>query len=462
MTSATPVARGRVGYREIFAIAGPIMLSNASTPLIGFVDAAVIGQLGVAALIGGVAMAAVMFNAIYWAFGFLRMSTTGFTAQALGAGDERELASSVGRALVLAAAFGLGTVLAREPLREAFFWFLGGSPDVRAAARTYYDWRIWAAPAGYITFALMGWFIGLGRAGLAFALQLGLNVLNIVLALALTLYWRNGVDGVGIAALVSEWVAAIAGLGLAAQEARRRGARLDVTSLLDRTKLAATLASNRDILIRTACVLGAGQMFMKMSAAQGDVALAANALLLNMLYICYYGLDGYANAAEALVGHAIGARDRARLDDTVFKIFIAGAISALAIGLILWLGGALIIAFMTPNVDVRALTATFMPWVIVLPAIAVWCFVYDGIFIGATRTKDMRDMMLVSFAAYLAALAIFVPPFANHGVWAAHVVFFIIRAVTLRWRYPGVAAMADAPHATKSAAFARSNRREPV
>jgi multidrug resistance protein, MATE family len=440
-------ARGSVSYRDVFAIAGPIMLSNATTPLIGFVDAAVIGQLGVPALIGGVAMASVMFNAIYWAFGFLRMSTTGFTAQALGAGDERELAASVGRALVLAVAFGLLTVALQAPLQRVFFWFLGGSTEVQAAARTYYDWRIWAAPAGYITFALMGWFIGLGRAGLAFALQLGLNVLNIVLALGLALYLDMGVDGVGIAALVSEWVAALAGLWLAAREGRARGGKLDVAALMERSKLTAMFASNRDILIRTACVLGAGQVFMKMSASQGDVALAANALLLNLLYICYYFLDGYANAAEALVGHAIGARDRRRLDDTVAKAFVAGAITAVGLGVLLWLAGPRIVAFMTPNPDVRALIATFMPWAVVMPAIAVWCFVYDGIYIGATRTADMRNMMLLSMAAYLVALAVLVPPFANHGVWAAHAVFFLVRAATLHARYRQLAALAG-PAAT--------------
>jgi multidrug resistance protein, MATE family len=440
MNAAT--GRGTVSYRQVFAIAGPIMLSNATTPLIGFVDAAVIGQLGVPALIGGVAMASVMFNAIYWAFGFLRMSTTGFTAQALGAGDQRELAASVGRALVLAVAFGVLTVAAQAPLQRLFFWFLGGSGDVQAAARTYYDWRIWAAPAGFITFALMGWFIGLGRAGLAFALQLGLNVLNIVLALVLALHWNMAVDGVGIAALVSEWVAALAGLWLAVREARARGAKINVAALLERTKLTAMFASNRDILIRTACVLGAGQVFMKMSASQGDVALAANALLLNLLYICYYFLDGYANAAEALVGQAIGARDRGRLDDTVAKAFLAGAITAIGLGVLLWLAGPHIIAFMTPNLDVRALVATFLPWAIVMPAIAVWCFVYDGIYIGATQTADMRNMMLLSMVAYLAALAAMVPLLGNHGVWAAHAVFFVVRAVTLHWRYRHLAALA--------------------
>jgi multidrug resistance protein, MATE family len=201
-------------------------------------------------------------------------------------------------------------------------------------------------------------------------------------------------------------------------------------------------AANRDILIRTLCVLGAAQVFMKMSAAQGDVALAANALLLNILYIIYYLLDGYANAAETLVGQAIGAQDRARLDNTVRISMIAGGITALLVCVLLLGGGGRLIAFMTPNPDVQTLAMVFMPWAVITPLVAVWCFVYDGIFIGATRTADMRNMMLASFAVYLAALALFVPWLGNHGVWAAHNVFFFIRALTLRWKYPGLAALA--------------------
>jgi multidrug resistance protein, MATE family len=438
MQTAVP----RVSYREIFALAAPIMLANATTPLIGFVDTVVVGQLGSAALIGGVAMASVMFNAIYWGFGFLRMGTTGFTAQAAGARDETEVATTAVRALILAVGFGALVIILQAPLRSAFFWFLGGSPDVQAAARTYYDWRIWAAPAGLVNFALLGWFIGLGRTALAFWLQFGLNILNIVFAVLLSVYFGQGVAGVGAAAFISEWAAAGAGLAIVARELTSRGAKIRRADVLQSSKLRAMFAANRDILIRTACVLGAAQVFMRMSAAQGDVALAANALLLNILYIIYYLLDGYANAAETLVGQSIGANDRPRLDETVSKIFIVGGVTALLVCAVLWIAGPHIIGFMTPNAAVRDLSASFMPWAIVMPLIAVWCFVYDGVYIGATRTADMRNMMLVSFAGYLTALAVFVPPFGNHGVWAAHVAFFIIRAVTLRWTYPALAALA--------------------
>lgn len=440
----TKTQAGPPSLRDVLWIAAPIMLSNATTPLIGFVDAVVVGQLGSAQLIGGVAMAAVMFNAIYWGFGFLRMSTTGFVAQALGAGDANEIAATLLRAVILAVAAGVAVVLLQTPLQRLFFWFLGGSQHVQDAARDYYDWRIWAAPAGLVNFALLGWFIGLGRAGVAFWLQLGLNVVNIVFALILTLRLGYGVAGVGMAACAAEWLAVAAGLVVARRELAVRGAVASAAAILNAGKLAAMFAANRDILIRTACVLGAAQVFVKISAAQGDAALAANALLLNLLYIIYYLLDGYANAAETLVGQSVGARDRPRLDATVRITLLAGGVTAVVISLLFSIFGSNLIAFMTPNPEIRSLAATFLPWAIIMPVIAVWCFVYDGIFIGATRTVDMRNMMLLSFAVYLAALAVLVPVFGNHGIWAAHVVFFIIRALTLAWKYPGVAATAQA------------------
>ena len=428
--------------RELMVLAVPIILSNATAPLVGFVDAAVVGQLGAAHLIGGVAMAATVFSAIYWLFGFLRMGTTGFTAQAHGAGDADAVAATLGRALVIAVLCGVGIVILQTPLQLAFLGFLGGSAEVQTAAREYYDARIWAAPAGLINFALMGWFIGRGRTMTSFWLQLGLNVANILLAVFFTMRLGWGVPGVGLAALIAEWLAAGAGLLVAARDLKAAGARLKVAAVLDPGKLKSMVAANRDIMIRTACVLAVTQIFVMLGARQGDVALAANVLLGNILFITYYMLDGYAFATETLVGQAIGAKDRARLDGVVRISFWAAGITGLVTGLVVWLAGPSIVAVMTTNEEVRALAAQFLPWAAVLPFIAVWCFQYDGIFIGATRTVDMRNMMLVSFALYLVGVFALVPAFANHGIWAAQSIFFIVRAFTLAAKYPALAATA--------------------
>ncbi len=435
----TPPTASVPSLGRILALAAPIMLSNATTPLVGFVDAVVVGRLGVAHLIGGVAMAAAVFSAVYWTFGFLRMGTTGFTAQAVGAGDVSELGATLLRALVFAVVTGVLLIVLQVPIREAFLRFLGGSADVQAAARAYYDVRIFAAPAGLVNFALLGWFIGLGRTMTAFWLQLVLNIANIVLAVLFTLQLDWGVPGVGLAALIAEWMAAVAGLAVAFREARRRGAFATLAALFDKAKARAMFAANGDILIRSACVLGAFQVFMMLSAGQGDVALAANVLLLNILYITFYLLDGFANAAETLVGQAIGAGDRPGLDATVRLSMLAAGLTGLGLGVVLWASGPWILSAMTTNGDVQQLAHRYLPWAIVMPFLAVWCFQYDGIFIGATRTADMRNMMLVSFAAYLAALALLVPSFANHGLWAAHALFFVVRGATLAWKYPGLA-----------------------
>jgi multidrug resistance protein, MATE family len=429
---------------RVLALAVPIMLANASTPLIGFVDAAVIGRLGDAAPIGGVALGAAIFNAIYWSVGFLRMSTTGFAAQALGARDGVEIAATLVRALLIAIAIGVAVVVLQAPIQQGFLWVLGGSPAVQAATTAYYDWRIWAAPAGLVNFALLGWFIGLGRTMVAFWLQVLANVLNISFALLFVPVLGWGVPGVGLAAFLGEWAAAIGGLVIAAREFQARGATLDRAAVLAPAKLRAMFAANRDIMIRTVCVLAASQIFLRLSAGQGDAALAANALLLTLLTITYFMLDGYAHATETLVGQAIGAKDRPRLDRSVHLAAIAAGMTGVVAGLVIWASSEAIIAFMTTNADVRSLTSNYIVWVALLPFLGVWCFLLDGVFIGATRTADMRDMMLLSFVVYLAALGLFVPAFGNHGIWAAHCVFFIARAITLAWKYPGLARAAEA------------------
>jgi multidrug resistance protein, MATE family len=419
----------------ILALAAPIMLANATTPLIGFVDAAVIGRLGDAALIGGVAVAATIFNALYWGVGFLRMSTTGFAAQALGARDQGEIAATLARALLVGAIIGLAIVVFQVPIRRAFLALLGGSDAVQTAATDYYNWRIWAAPAGLINFTLLGWFIGLGRTMTAFWLQLIANLFNIGFAVLFVPVLSWGVPGVGQAAFLAETAAAVVGLGLAWREAQARGATTDRASILAPTKLTALFAANRDIMIRTVCILAATQIFIRFSAEGGDVVLAANAVLTSILYITYYLLDGYAHAAETLVGQSVGARDRPRLDATVKLTAVAAGITGLAVSGIIWLAGPAIVAFMTTNTEVRAIAAQFLPWAAALPFVGVWCFLFDGIFIGATRTVDMRNMMLISFVIYLAALAALLPWLGNHGLWAAHSTFFIARAVTLWWAY---------------------------
>lgn len=427
-----------LGHGDVLKIALPITLSNATVPLIGFVDTAVIGQLGQPHLMGAVAVGALVFNVLYWTFAFLRMGTTGLTAQALGAGDDREIAGHLLRALSVALAGGLALLLLQWPIRELALWLTGGSPEVVAAAALYYDIRIWAAPAGLVNFALLGWLIGLGRAGTAFVLQIVLNLLNMALAIALVLGLGWGVTGVGIAALAAEYAAAIAGLAAALAIARSMGVSAPLADAVDRAKLARSLAINADLTVRSLANFVTLTFFTAQGAAAGDVTLAANALLTSMKSIIVYLLDGFAFAVEAYVGRAIGARDRRLYDRAVRLTTEWAAMFALALGAGLWIVGDAVIALSAKSPEVQATARTFLVWAALAPVLGVWCFQLDGIFIGATRTRDMRNMMLASLVVFFAAWAVLAPSLGNHGLWAAYMVFYVARATTLYLRLPAL------------------------
>lgn len=413
-----------------------MIFSNVTTPLIGAVDTAVIGQLGAAHLIGAVAVGATIFTFFYWAFGFLRMGTTGLTAQASGADRNREVLATLYRALLVAGIAGVAIIMLQWPIAEAAFALMGASPDVDEAARTYFTIRIWSAPAALANYALVGWFIGLGRAGTAFWLQLLLNLTNIGLDTLFVLGFGWGVAGVAAGTLIAETGAALVGLLVALRAAG--GLRIRLWRVFNAAKLRRMIAVNGDIMIRTLSLLFAFSFFTAQGARAGDLVLAANAILMHFLSVSAYFLDGVAYATEALTGKAIGARNPLRFGAAVRLSSIWAAALSAAVGAVFWLGGGAVIDAMTVNEAVRSLARDYLPWAALAPVIGVACFQLDGIFIGATRTRDMRNMMLVSLALYLLAWAVLTPPFGNHGLWAALMILFVARAVTLAVRFPAL------------------------
>ena len=427
-----------IGHADVLAIALPITLSNATVPLIGFIDTAVVGQLGAPHLMGAVAIGAVIFNMLYWTFSFLRMGTTGLTAQALGARERREIAGHLLRALLVALICGLALVALQAPIRLAAFWLTGGSTDVLAAATVYFDIRIWAAPAGLVNFALLGWLIGLGRAGVAFGLQLFLNLLNIGLALLFGLVLGGGVAGVAWGALVAEVAAAVAGLAIAWRMARGMALAAPLADALDASKLRRSLAINGDLVVRSLTGYAALVVFTSEGARSGDVTLAANALLYGIMAISIYLLDGFAFAAEALVGRSVGARDRIGFDRAVAISTLWAVLFAAALSLIIWLAGPSIIRASAKSADVQSIALAYLAWVAIAPLAGVWCFQLDGIFTGATRTRDMRNTMILSSVLFLIAFAILGHAFGNHGLWASYIVLFLARAATLGARLPAL------------------------
>ncbi|MBN1239026.1 MAG: MATE family efflux transporter [Gammaproteobacteria bacterium] len=422
-------------HRAILAIALPIMISNVSTPLIGLVDTGVVGQIPDPAYIGAVAVGALIFNFVFWAFSFLRMGTTGMTAQAYGAGDGGEIRAGLGRALLIAAVAGLALIALEWPIREAAFAFIDGSADVERLAREYFDVRIWAAPATLANYALLGWFIGLGRTDIGLVLQLVLNLTNIALDALFVLGFGWDVRGVALGTLTAEIVAAVVGGAIAWRHARGFGGRWDLARLLLAERLKRTFAVNVDIMIRTLALLGAFTWFTAQGAKQGDVILAANAVLLHFVSFAAFFLDGLAFAAEALVGRAIGAAHRAGLVAaarmTTWWAVGAAAVLAAALAAL----GPAVIDLLTVDDSARAAAREYLPWAAAAPLLGVWAFQLDGIFIGATRTADMRNAMLMSFAIFIAAWWA-LTPYGNHGLWAAFYVHYAARVGTLFYYYP--------------------------
>jgi len=423
----------------VWRLAGPIMLSNVSTPLLGAVDTAVVGHLPDPAYIGGVALGAVIFNFLYWGFGFLRMGTTGFTAQAYGAADRAEIGATLVRPLLLAAGLGLALIALQDPIGLLAQKLIEGSAQVKSYADIYYRIRIWSAPAALANYAILGWLLGTQRPRTALALQIGLNGINIALDLVFVLGLGWDVAGVASATLVAEIAAALAGLAVALRIASRIGGGPDWARVLRRERLLALLRVNADIFVRTLCLVAAFAYFTAQGARMGDVPLAANAILMNLQQFMAYGLDGFAHAAEILAGGAIGAGSRSAFREVV-RITSAWAVAtAAAVAAIYAALGPLIVAAFTAIPEVRAAAAGYLPWMILSPLVSVWSFQLDGIFIGATRTAEMRNAMLLSLALFLGACRLLVPALGNDGLWLAFVLFMAARALTLGAFFPRLA-----------------------
>lgn len=425
-------------HRRVWRLAAPIILSNLSIPLLGAVDTAVMGHLPGPAYIGGVAIGALIFSYVYWSFGFLRMGTTGLVAQAHGAGDADEVRAILARAWLLAVALAGVILVLQKPIGMVAFAVLDSSPEVRDMAASYYAIRIWGAPAALMNYVALGWLFALQRMRAALALSVFMNGLNIVLDLVLVIGFGRGIEGVAWATFMSEWGALGLGLWLIARGLRTVGGSWHLPRIRDGARLGALLRVNADIFVRTLCLVTAFAWFTAQSARLGDVLLAANAVLLNFQTFMAYGLDGFAHASEALIGGAIGARDPSALRSTV-RVASLWALIVAALFCVVYFGaGSLIIAAITDIPEVRAAALEFLPWAAISPIISVWSFQLDGIFIGATRTPEMRNGMLISLACFLVAGWTLMPLYGNHGLWMALMLFMVIRALTLGAWYPRI------------------------
>jgi MATE family multidrug resistance protein len=425
-------------HRDVWQLAFPIILSNVSVPLLGIVDTAVVGHLPGPQYIGAVAIGAVIFGFLYWGFGFLRMGTSGFTAQALGAGDSIEVRSVLARGLIAAALFSLLVLMFQWPIKVLAFGLIDASGQVEILAWEYYQARIWGAPATLANYAMVGWFIGIRNTRAVLIMQLIMNGLNIVLDLWFVMGLGLGVAGVAWASVISEFVAIGIGFILVRRNLLIIGGHWIKERIFDTNKLKRLIAVNRDIFLRTLCLQAAFALFTALGARMGDAVLAANAILLNFQSLMAYALDSFAHAVGALAGGFLGAKNRNNFRQAVKVSTIWAAFFAIILSLLYGLFGGLLVDFMTDIEDVRTLTRVYLPWMILTPLISVWSFQLDGIFIGATRTADMRNAMMISLLVFILALSLLVPAYANHGLWAALTVLMITRAIALGFYYPAL------------------------
>lgn len=416
--------------RRVLRLAAPIIVSNVSVPLLGAVDTAVVGHLPDPSYLGGVAVGAMIFNFLYWGFGFLRMGTTGFVAQAHGAADPAEIRAVLGRALIIAAACGTALIALQAPIGALALTLTEASAPVETNAAAYFAVRIWSAPATLANYAVLGWLFGMQRPKTALVLQIFTNGLNIVLDLWFVVGLDWGVAGVAAASLIADYAACALGLWLILRTLPGRTG-WEPARLFARARLVALLRVNRDIFIRTLLLIFAFAWFTAQGAQLGDVTLAANAVLLNLQSIMAYGLDGFAFAVEALVGVAVGARDRPGFLAAV-RAATAWSVALAALVAVAYAAfGRSIVALFTDLPEVRAAAALYLPWLIASPLVSVWSFVLDGVYIGATRTAEMRNGMAIALAGYLAAALLLVPVWGNHGLWLAFTLLMVLRAATL-------------------------------
>ncbi len=433
-----------ISHRRVLHIALPIVLSNATVPILGAVDTAVVGQLGSAVPIGAVGIGAIILTAIYWVFGFLRMGTVGLASQALGANNHPEYVALLSRSLLIGASAGLGIILLQVPLFWGAFQVAPASAEVETMARSYMGIRIWSAPAAIALYGITGWLIAAERTRAVLGLQLWMNGTNIVLDLIFVLGWGWGVEGVAIATFIAEWSGLLLGLWFC-RAAFATPAWRDRARVFDPAKLRNMMVVNGDILIRSVLLQAIFVSFLFLGSDFGDVPLAANQILLQFLNITAYALDGFAAAAETLVGQAMGAGSVQRLRRAAWRTsqWGLGCVSVLAV--VFYFFGAQIIDIMTTAEPVRIAAKDYLIYMVWAPILGVASWMLDGIFIGATRSRDMRNMMIVSTVVYFAAVAMLVPQYGNHGLWMALLISFVARGVTLGMRYPALEAAANRP-----------------
>jgi len=421
--------------RDVWRIAAPMILSNVSVPLLGMVDTGVVGHLESPAYLGAVAIGATIFGFLYTGMNFLRMGTTGIAAQRYGAEDNDGLRVSLGQALIVSLLVAVVLLALQLPIGKFALSLIGAEPDVEAFAAEYFSIRIWSAPGTLANYVIIGWFLGLQNARVPLLIFLTVNITNIVLDLVFVLQLGMKVDGVALASVIAEYTGMLVGLGFAARALRERSGHWPLARLFNVRAYAAFFAVNANLFVRTMALMFAFGFVTAMGARLGGVVLAANAVLMNLQNLTAFALDGFAHAAEALVGKAVGQQRRDVFERSVSLALKWSMIFAVGFCLLYVAIGPALIRLLTDLPDVRSAAMQFLPWLIISPLISVWSFLYDGVYVGATRAREMRDIMIIStFVVFLPAWYL-LQGLGNHGLWLAFTLFMASRGIGMHIWY---------------------------
>ena len=418
------------------------MLANAAAPIVGLVDTFVIGRYASTAALAGIGLGAVIYGIVYWGFGFLRMSTTGLVAQSDGEGDEGAVQAHLVRAVPIGMVIGLFILAVQAILLPAAFMIYTASPEIETAAKTYISARLWGLPATLASIVLIGWFVGISRSHRALYMQIVLNVVNAALSLYFVVALGWGLYGVGIASAIAEWAGLAAGLVIAGREIAKRGgfnkAALTAKALLDPDALRKLGITNGNIFIRTMALTVGFNFFGNAAASEGETFLASNHILMQFITMTALVLDAFAHTAEAVTGAAFGAKNKARFDRAVRLTSEFSALFAGLAGAIIMLGGPFVIQILTKDPAVIDTAMIYLPYCALVPVLGFAAYQMDGIFIGTTQTRAMRNAGIASVILYLGAHHILQPRFGPHGLWAAFLVYYVARAAMLGLYYPAI------------------------
>lgn len=416
-------------HRRILSIAVPSIVSNITVPLLGLIDIAIVGHLGNVSYIGAIAVGSMIFNLVYWIFGFLRMGASGMTSQALGSRNLTEVVRLLLRSLAVSLAIALLLIILQTPLQKIMFALIQPTADIAPLSSTYYYIVIWGAPAMLGLYGLTGWYIGMQNTRIPMLVSIIQNITNIIASLTLVAGLGMGFRGVAFGTVIAQYTGFFVALALLLRYYGRLGKYIELGGLFARSAMTRFFSVNGDIFMRTLFLVAVNLFFTSAGARQGAVILAVNTVLMQLYLLFSYFMDGFAYAGEAICGHYYGASNNAAVRATVRRLFLWGAMVVAAFTAVYALGGEGFLHLLTDDNTVIAASGEYFPWALAVPLAGVAAFVWDGVFIGLTATRGMLVSSVIAAVAFFSTYFLLQPSLGNHALWLAQIVYLSMRGI---------------------------------